>query len=157
MRRPSGKGLLATVAAASGLALARWRPFRAEVDGDSMSPALEAGQFVVAIRPRKLRRGDVVVVRLPGFPEMVKRVVGLPGERVEVHGGRVQVGNRLLHEPHVSGAGPDAFWHLGDGEFAVLGDNRARSTDSTSFGPLPMSAIAGVVVLRYWPRAGLVR
>ena len=92
-----------------------------------MVPLVEPGDFLVAIRPRRLRRGDLVVVEYPGRPgfEMVKRLTGLPGDEVD---GR----------------------SLAAGEHWVLGNPEA-STDSRSFGPVPAGSIRGVIKLRYWP------
>lgn len=116
-----------------GLAWAWWRPFRVVVEGDSMEPTLSPGDQLVAVRPRRLRRGDVVVVRPAerGF-EMVKRLAGLPGDRLA---GRT----------------------LGAGEHWVVGDRPGRSTDSRSFGPVRSSEVTGVVRFRYLPRPGRVR
>ncbi|MGH2723558.1 MAG: S26 family signal peptidase [Actinomycetota bacterium] len=110
---------------AAAWAVARWAgPFRVEVAGDSMRPTLAPGDWLVAVRPRRIRLGDLVVIRRPELGiEVVKRVAGLPGE----------------------GA-------LGSGEYLVLGDDPARSTDGRSFGPVAGDRIAGVVVARYWPR-----
>ena len=120
-----------------GVALARLRPFRVLVAGESMAPALLPGDQLLVVRARRVRRGHVVVVRPPGSGvEMIKRVAGVPGERVEL--------------------GPSGAWTLGPDEYLVLGDNRSRSTDARSFGPVPASAIAGRAVLRLWPGAGLV-
>ena len=104
------------------------RPFRLAVDGRSMSPALLPGDYVIAIRPVSLRRGDLVVVEHPERPgfEMVKRLTGLPGD---VAAGRL----------------------LGANEYWILGDVPAGSTDSRSFGPVRAEAVRGVVRLRYWP------
>lgn len=122
----------------AGAAAVRLRPFRVLVAGESMAPALLPGDQLLVVRTRRVRRGHVVVVRPPGSElEMVKRVAGVPGERVEL--------------------GPSGAWTLGPDEFLVLGDNRSRSTDARSFGPVPRSAIAGRVVLRSWPNPGLVR
>ena len=106
----------------------RWRPFRVEVEGDSMSPTLVGGEWLLAVRARRIRVGMVVVVDHPERPgyEMVKRVAAIPGERVA---GRV--------------LGPNEFW--------VTGDNEGGSTDSRSFGPIVSDAIRGRVVIRYWP------
>jgi nickel-type superoxide dismutase maturation protease len=114
------------VAAAATVAwlLLRYRPFRAEVSGDSMAPTLSGGEWVLALRGLPVGRGDVVVVehpRRPGF-EMVKRVTGAPGDE-----------------------------GLSPGEWFVEGDNPAWSTDSSSFGPVPRGAIRGRVVFVYWP------
>lgn len=127
-KRLAAVGLLG--AAAGWWALRR--PFRVLVEGDSMSPELEDGDQLVCVRPRTVRRGDVVVVRPPshGF-EMVKRVTGIPGD------------------PHEGGA-------LGPDEFLVEGDNPERSTDGRDFGPVRREDIAGVVRFRYHPRPGKV-
>jgi nickel-type superoxide dismutase maturation protease len=125
-------GLLAAVAA---VAWRWWHPFAAAVEGPSMAPALRAGDLVLAVRPRRVRPGDVVIVEHPsrhGF-ELVKRVVAVEGDSMD---------GRLL--------GPGDVW--------LLGDAGEESTDSRSFGPVPTSAIRGVVVARYWPpRRGGVR
>jgi signal peptidase I len=123
-----------------------------------MAPTLLPGQYVVATRPRHIHRGDVVVVRLPrrGI-EAVKRVVGLPGERVRVVAGEAEIGGRKLNEPHARGTGVSGEWLLEPGEYLVLGDDRGESTDGRTFGPVPGEALVGVVRFRYWPRAGRVR
>jgi signal peptidase I len=160
MRRRLRKGaFVAAGAALAGLGVARWRgAFRTVVEGNSMAPTLLPGQYLVATRPRHIHRGDVVVVRLPqrGI-EAVKRVVGLPGERVTVVAGRAEIDGRRLHEPHASGTGVSGEWSLGAGEYLVLGDDRGESTDGRTFGPVPGEALVGVVRFRYWPRAGRVR
>jgi signal peptidase I len=93
-----------------------------------MAPTLQPGDYLVAVRPHRIRRGDVVVVAHPTHPlEVVKRVVALPGE---VAAGRT----------------------LGRDEYLVVGDNPIRSTDGRSFGPVPRESIRGVVRWRYWPR-----
>jgi type IV secretory pathway protease TraF len=93
-----------------------------------MSPTLENGEYLFAVRARSVRRGSLVVVEHPNWPshEMVKRVDAVPGDRAA---GRV--------------LGPDEYW--------VTGDNSDRSTDSRSFGPVRREAIRGRVILRYWP------
>jgi signal peptidase I len=119
---------------ALGLAALVWRarPFRVAVEGWSMAPAFEPGDYLVAVRPGTVRRGDVVVVGHPRRDmEVLKRVVGEPGEVAE--------GLPL---------GPD--------EYLVVGDNRTASTDGRAFGPIPRSAIRGVVRFRYWPRPKVI-
>jgi signal peptidase I len=160
MKRRLRKGaFVAAGAALAGLGVARWRgAFRTVVEGHSMAPTLVPGQFLIATRPRRIHRGDVVVVRLPSRGiDAVKRVVGMPGERVRVEAGRAEVDGRMLHEPHARGAGVSGEWSLGEGEFLVLGDDREESTDGRTFGPVPAETIVGVVRFRYWPRAGPVR
>jgi nickel-type superoxide dismutase maturation protease len=124
--------------AATGILAAwgRWRPFLVAVEGESMAPGFEPGDWLVAVRPRQVRQGSVVILEHPERPgfEMIKRVTGLPGDVV----GAVRLG-------------PDQHW--------VLGERPEASTDSRWFGPVSRSAMRGVAVLRYWPpsRAMLVR
>jgi nickel-type superoxide dismutase maturation protease len=119
--------LLGAVAGAATV-LASCRAFTVEVAGRSMVPTLEPGDWLVAVRAGPIRRGDVVVVRHPDRDlELVKRVAALPGDE---------------------DAEPDRF--------LVVGDNPEESTDGRSFGPVSRSAIAGVVVARYRPRARLL-
>ena len=126
-------GLAALVAVAAR----RAGLFRVEVRGRSMEPTLHDGDWLIARRTARISRGDVVVVELPGGRgEAVKRVVGLPGDRVGETKG-------------VSAA-------LGAGELYVVGDNPSESTDSRRLGPVPRESVAGVVLWRYWPRPGPV-
>jgi nickel-type superoxide dismutase maturation protease len=123
--------LLRWLLVGAGAALAiRWRPFRAAVEGDSMVPTLRGGDFVVAVRTRRPRRGAVVVVEHPDRPglEIVKRVAAVPGDVVR---------GRTL--------GPNEYW--------VLGDHPSRSTDSRTFGAVSSGHIKGVVAFRYWASA----
>lgn len=98
-----------------------------------MSPTLEAGDWVLATAPGRLRRGHVVVVEHPqhrGF-EIVKRVIALPGDMAP--DGRV--------------LGADEYW--------VEGDDPSASTDSRQFGPLPSDRVLGRARVVYWPRERL--
>jgi signal peptidase I len=98
----------------------------------------------------------------PDGRPLLKRVVGLPGESVRA-GARVEVNGRMLDEPYAGGgANPEqyrAVYRLADGEYFVLGDARAASTDSRDFGPVAGSSIEGIAWLRYWPpgRFGRIR
>lgn len=126
--------LVACTAAAYGFW--RLRPFRIEVEGRSMSPSLEPRDWAIAISSSDIRRGDVVVLehpRRPGF-EIVKRIVALPGD-----------------------IAPDGS-PLGD-EVWVQGDRPDGSTDSRSFGPVPLDLVRARVALVWWPprRAGRLR
>jgi len=131
---------------------------RFRVDGPSMQPGLHTGQFVLADRLAYYlgspRRGDVVVVHPPLEPEeaFIKRVIGLPGERVEIAAGMVLVNGRALTEPYIA-APPDysGAWQLAEGEYLVLGDNRVNSSDSHIWGPVQRTAITGKALLVYWP------
>jgi nickel-type superoxide dismutase maturation protease len=119
---------VATVAAI-GVALFRWKPTRIQVQGASMVPTLMPGDWALAVTRRRFRRGGVAVVEHPGRPgyEMVKRITGLPNERV---------GERLL----------------GDDEYWVEGDREDASTDSRHFGPVLRDQVKAKVLLVYWPK-----
>jgi signal peptidase I len=139
--------------------LARLEPVL--VAGDSMRPTLPPGQRV-AVGPldRPPRRGDLVVLRR-GDLEVVKRIVGLPGERVRLVAGRLQVDGLEVAEPYLGvppggeagapRAAGDLDLRLGDDQFLVLGDHRAASTDGRDFGPVPAAALTGRVRFAYWP------
>ena len=101
------------------------------------------------------QRGDIVVFHLAdrSTADLVKRVVGLPGETVEMRGGRVYVDGALLEEPYLtafdsSNAAPT---FVPEGHYYVLGDNRAVSYDSRSLGPISRAHIIGKAWLSYWP------
>ncbi|HEX8135420.1 MAG TPA: signal peptidase I [Actinomycetes bacterium] len=135
-----------------GRRLARLEPVL--VAGDSMRPTLLPGQRV-AVGPldRPPRRGDLVVVRRD--LELVKRVVGLPGEWVRLVAGRLEVDGLAVAEPYLdatlSGDAGDLDLRLGEDQYLVLGDHRAASTDGRDFGPVPAAALAGRVRFAYWP------
>jgi signal peptidase I len=131
---------------------------RFQVRGSSMEPTLHDGQYLVIgkliywIRPPE--RGDIIVFQPPNSPadDYIKRVVGLPGEQVEIRDGAVWVNGVLLEEPYVANPGfYSSLWSLGDGEYFVLGDNRSNSSDSRSWGVLPVENIIGRAWLCYWP------
>ncbi|MGH2572112.1 MAG: S26 family signal peptidase [Actinomycetota bacterium] len=110
------------------------RPFRVVVQGASMEPTLRAGDFLLAVRARRILRGSLVVVEHPGRPghEMVKRVEGVPGDLVQ---GEL----------------------LGEGRYWLMGDDPSGSTDSRSFGAVPERLVKGVVLARYWPPSAVTR
>jgi signal peptidase I len=94
------------------------------------------------------------VIAIPGMEEMlVKRVIGLPGETVEVRNGVVYVNGAPLPEPfpHDLGTESREAIVLGPLNYYVMGDNRDNSNDSRTFGPVQREYILGRVWLRYWP------
>jgi signal peptidase I len=161
MRRTVALGAAGLALVALGVLarrLARLEPVL--VQGDSMRPTLRPGQRV-AVGPldRPPRRGDLVVLQGPGL-EVVKRVVGLPGERVRLVAGRLQADGVAVAEPYLAGAaggdldlrlGGDLDLRLGGDQYLVLGDNRAASTDGRDFGPVPARALTARVRFAYWP------
>jgi len=129
------------------------------VDGPSMQPNLYYGQRVMIekITYRLFhgpRRGDVVVVDVADSTEpLIKRVVALPGETIEIRGGQVIIDGELLEEPWVEYAGgrdlpPTTVPPL---HVFILGDNRPNSRDSRAFGPVHVDQIDGRALFIYWP------
>jgi signal peptidase I len=129
------------------------------IEGVSMEPNLHDGQYLIInkfiyyLRPPQ--RGDVVVFRYPKNPrrDFIKRIIGLPGEKVEIRGERVFINGEELVEPYALHKG-NYTWgpqRLGEDEYFVLGDNRNSSSDSHNWGPLPRDAIVGKAWISYWP------
>jgi signal peptidase I len=129
-----------------------------QVLGQSMEPTLHSSQRVViekvSYRLHGPRRGDIIVIDSPDQSEMlIKRVVGLPGETIEVKNGRVIIDGELLEETWT--------FRQGGGHFGpqtvpplhvfVLGDNRGASNDSRNFGPVRIDDIVGQAWISYWP------
>lgn len=136
------------------------------VDGSSMEPAFETGQLLLVSRIHYLlgqpNRSDSVVFYLSTDPrrDYIKRVIGLPGETVELRDSLVYIDGEQLDEPYVAEACLPALcrnsiWQLGPDEYFLMGDNRNHSSDSRAFGPVPRSSIVGEVLVRYWPVAGI--
>jgi len=157
------------------------------VDGPSMAPLLQDGQALIVFRPAYWytdgtpfegllpirpqgsihylfggpRRGDIVVFRPPGDSnfdsDLVKRIIGLPGDAVAIQGGQVLVNDFILGEPYVQF--PADYLYPGDGlrvfvpddSYFVLGDNRPASADSHLGWLVPAEKLLGQVVVSYWP------
>ena len=136
------------------------------VRGSSMAPSIHDGDRIlidpVSYLFGEVERGDIVVLQYPLDPtvDYIKRVVGLPGDHVEIHAGVVWVNGERLEEPYV--LGPDERSSLVvevlPAHYFVLGDNRPRSCDSREFGQVPQGYVRGKVELRVWPptRAGRI-
>jgi signal peptidase I len=146
------------------------QPYR--VEGTSMEMTVLPDQYVLIdkLTPHwaPYARGDIVVLYPPasyagssGVP-FIKRVIGLPGDRIELKGGIVDVNGVALDEPYIfstSGVrqrtdptlGNDAAWIVPPGDLFVMGDHREASADSRMFGPVAISAVIGRAWLRYWP------
>ena len=103
------------------------------------------------------KRGEVIVFHFPRDParNFVKRVVGLPGEEVEIRRGIVYINGVPLEEPYITFPDGSEVGSvlLEDGEYYVLGDNRSSSNDSRAWGPVPEENIVGKVWIIYWPIA----
>jgi signal peptidase I len=142
-----------------------------KVEGTSMMPAIEdqerifINKFLYRFGLGEVSRGDMVVFWYPGDPSksFIKRVIGLPGDRVEVREGKVVRNGQVLDEPYVPEYYRDetsmhALTVPAD-EYFVLGDHRSSSSDSRSWGPVHRRHIYGKAVFIYWPldKLGLIR
>jgi signal peptidase I len=127
---------------------------------NSMMPTLRPGDRVQAddAGGADPKRGEVWVLLgppkvFPGGATLVKRVIGVPGETVEVRSGRVLIDGRPIAEPYLAAPGTYSMpaRRLGPGEYLVLGDNRDASNDSHVWGPATRDQFLGRARLRYWP------
>jgi signal peptidase I len=120
----------------------------------SMAPALLPGDRLLARPARRLRRGDLVVFEHPARPgfDLVKRVVGLPGETLTIDTDVIRIDDRELVEPWKQGStSGDGTWRIAHDEAFVLSDNRAATrADGRTFGPIPLQHLARVE-MRYRP------
>jgi signal peptidase I len=131
---------------------------RIRVDGASMEPTLQSGEFVIVNKLAYVlgepKIGDVIVFHFPRDPEQeyIKRVIGLPGDQVLIEDGRVYVNGELLEEEYIA-ASPvyENQWEVPPDSLFVLGDNRNNSSDSHSWGPVPLEYVVGKAFLIYWP------
>ncbi len=137
------------------------------VKGASMEPNFEDGQYLIidelSYRWREPQRGEVIVFRYPPDPSQfyIKRIIGLPGETVEISDGHVKIFSAehplgfVLDESNYLPAAIATYGEVSQGlepdEYFVLGDNRQASFDSRRWGVLPRSDITGRVWLRAWP------
>ncbi|MBN1667862.1 MAG: signal peptidase I [Anaerolineales bacterium] len=131
---------------------------RIRVDGSSMVPTLQNGEFVIvnklAYKWGEPAHGDVVVFHFPRDPgqEYIKRVIGLPGDEIEVRGGQIYVNDIRLDEPYINAApNYQGEWTVPADHLFVLGDNRNNSSDSHNWGPVPMKEVVGKAIFIYWP------
>jgi len=128
------------------------------VYGQSMEPNLHTDQRLivekVSYRLHPPRRGDIVIVDVKGYEiPLIKRVIGLPGETIEIRDNRVYIDGLPLQEGYLSDVrqrnyGPT---EVASGHVFVMGDNRGASNDSRYFGPVPISQVLGRAWLSYWP------
>jgi signal peptidase I len=138
-----------------------------QVHGQSMEPTLHSDQRLVvekvSYRFHGPRRGDVIVLKSPQQSSelLIKRVIGLPGEAVEIRQGRVYINGEEWDEPYLERS-PGGNWGpiiVPPLHVFVLGDNRSFSNDSRAFGMVPIENIVGRAWVSYWPfnEVGAVR
>ena len=133
------------------------------IEGGSMEDTLCSGEIALVTSfdyrfGAKPARGDVVECRFPGRVDTyVKRVIGLPGETVELREGKTYIDGAAISEPYVFSIAEDYSVSLGENEYLVLGDNRCESYDSRAadMGPIGKEDILGRVRLCVWPLHGV--
>lgn len=157
------------VAALAGITIVLVRYFLFKpfyVKGASMEPTFLDHEYLiideVTYRLRAPERGEVIVFRYPANPQeyFLKRIIGLPGERVKVENGNVTIYNtahpegvaiKEMYLPADLTTSGEKISVLGPDQYFVMGDNRQNSYDSRRFGPIDKSAIVGRAWLRGWP------
>ena len=155
-----------------------------EIHQTSMEPTFHEGQRVIVNKlgglmerwvvgvahaaddtphvPFAPHRGQIVVFRSLTIADetLIKRTIGIPGDKIELRDGMVFVNGERINEPYVHGQTTACHSYcrpitLGPGQYFMMGDNRGVSMDSRSFGPVPADNIIGSVVLRYWPPSAI--
>lgn len=137
-----------------------------QVKGNSMFPNFYDGEYLltdkISYRLNQPKQGEVIIFKAPKNEDYdyIKRIIGLPGDAIRISNGKVYLNSKLLKEaylpPGLETAAGD-FWQEGKSltipanNFFVMGDNRAHSSDSRDWGPVPKENIIGKAWFRYWP------
>jgi signal peptidase I len=130
---------------------------RYRIDGSSMNPTLYNEQYLIINNLSYLlddpQRGEIIVFRHPRSDmNLIKRVIGIPGDEIEIRDRQVFVNGELVPEPYIQE--PTIYegaWSIPEGQYFVLGDNRNNSNDSHNWQYLPRDHILGKAILIYWP------
>ena len=131
---------------------------RVRVENISMEPTLQPGDFLLvnklSFKVGDIHRGDIIVFHYPQNPkeDYIKRIIGMPGDTVKIGSGKVMVNDQVLNEPFISAEPVYAgTWLVPEDNLFVLGDNRNQSSDSHSWGYVPVANIVGKALVIYWP------
>lgn len=131
---------------------------RVRVENISMLPTLEPGEFLLVnkltYKVGDVEHGDIIIFHNPQNPieDYIKRVVGIAGDEVIVQDGIVSVNGQTLEEDYISATVTyEGKWNVPEGALFVLGDNRNQSSDSHSWGFVPVSNVVGKAIVIYWP------
>jgi signal peptidase I len=150
-----------------------------EVNGNSMLPNFHNGEFVLTDqlthRFRHPQRGEIIIFKAPPQPkkEYIKRVIGLPGEKIKIQNNRITIFNKdhpdgfILEEGYLAPGTitegkteitTNTLFTVPEGQYIVMGDNRTASSDSRQWGGVPEGMIVGRAIIRIWPpnKIGLV-
>lgn len=132
-----------------------------KVSGTSMNNTLNDGDRLIiskiTMKFRELKRGDIVVMKYDEKSYFIKRVIGLPGDNIQILDGKVYINGELFKEDYINGeyteTGSDSEWIIGKDEYFLMGDNRlpGKSRDSREFGLVNINRIKGVAVFRFYP------
>jgi signal peptidase I len=137
-----------------------------KLPADSMAPTLVTGDRIIVDKKHYIKkrpeRLDIVIFSVPNDPtkDLIKRIVGLPGDKVEIKGNRLLLNTKLLPEPYILDDVEGKDFHsykfesvlVPEGKLFVLGDNRANSFDSRSFGFVDVESLKGKALYIYWAK-----
>ncbi len=135
------------------------------IDSESMIPSLQIHDHLLINKLAddfsEPERGDIVLFEDPagGDDPLIKRSIGLPGETMEFHDGRLYIDGEFVEEPYVNEPAPNTTFaatsfgpvRVPENHYFVMGDNRGNSTDSRVFGPVPEESLIGEALFRFWP------
>jgi signal peptidase I len=130
---------------------------RFRIEGFSMLPTLEEGEYVIIDKLSYYlddpERGDIIVLHFPNdrSRDFIKRVIGVPGDHIEIGDGQVRINGEVLEEPYIN-AEPSysGSWDVPANSYFVLGDNRNNSSDSHNWSFLPRKDVVGKAWIIYW-------